>query len=394
MRFVKESLKIMRDVVSSLLSYKKPKYIDAIAIIRVDAIGDYLLFRNFLEEIKNHYSNSKITLIGNYSYMNLAINLDSQYFDNAFWIDRKKFAKNLIYRIYFLRKIKTFKYGLCINPIYSRDSISDFIAKNIYANEKIAFSGDIHISNQSTKIYTKLIEGNKNIIFEFYRNKEFFCKIFKKELNTKLHIDKTKLPRIEYLKNKFNLPQNYNVLFIGASSDYRKWSIENFAEVGAYLINSCNESVIICGGKEDSNNAYKLENLIYANLDSNLQNKIKSNNLKILNLVGKSSLMELGSIVYNGNLLISNETSCVHLGSILDTTIIIVVSNGNHLGRFIPYPKEIRDKYYPVFHPFIENNIDKYRELSNQFAYKSTLNINEIDASKIINLIDKRRKND
>lgn len=110
-------------------------------------------------------------------------------------------------------------------------------------------------------------------------------------------------------------------------------------------------------------------------------------------MVGKTSLTTLGGIVYNGNLLISNETSCAHLGALLDKTIIIVVSNGNHLGRFIPYPKSISDKYYPVFHPFIENNLQNYKQLSNQYKYKSDLDINEINVKNVINKIDYAIKN-
>ena len=119
-----------------------------------------------------------------------------------------------------------------------------------------------------------------------------------------------------------------------------------------------------------------------------LESKINAKH-KVFNMVGKTSLNALGGIVYNGNLLVSNETSAAHLAAILDTAIVIAVSNGNHLGRFIPYPKGLRDKYYPVFHPFIEENFDKYEELSNAYAYQSTLDINEITAKQVIGVIDK-----
>lgn len=385
-RLIKDILKLFRDLITNIFCYTKPIYTNNIIIVRTDAIGDYLLFRNFLEELKIFYQNKQITLIGNKVYQDLAINLDKEYFNNSIWLDRIKFSKNIFYRIKFLREIKKYKYEICINPIHSRDSISNALIKHIYAIEKIAPSGDcINLkNNKDNNLYTKLLKSSEDIMFEYYRNLEFFSNLFNKNLKTNLYIDKNKLPNINTLKNKFNLPNNYSVLFIGASDDYRKWNINNFSKVAIYLIKKYNQNIIICGGKEDVKNAKQLKKLINKDL--------KYSNEKIINLTGKLSLTELGGIVYNGSHLISNETSCAHLGSILYTKIVIVLYNGSHLGRFIPYPKEIRRKYYPVYHPFIANNITKYKELSNQFAYKSTLNINEISHEQVIKIIDKGEK--
>ena len=137
-------------------------------------------------------------------------------------------------------------------------------------------------------------------------------------------------------------------------------------------------NLLICGGNADIESGFYLEQLL----------KVKNCKQSIYNLTGKTTLVELVSLVYNGSLLVSNETSAVHLAALLDTAIIIVVSNGNHLGRFIPYPKEIRDKYYPVFHPYITANYARYKELSNAFAYKSTLNIDDIQPKQVIDVID------
>ena len=46
------------------------------------------------------------------------------------------------------------------------------------------------------------------------------------------------------------------------------------------------------------------------------------------------------------------------------------------------------DKYNVVFHPEIEKNIEDYKYLSNQYGYRSNLDINEITTEKVINKID------
>ncbi|TLE01469.1 glycosyltransferase family 9 protein [Helicobacter japonicus] len=365
---------IIDSIINLLYPTKKARQNKSLVILRNDAIGDYLLFRDFLRVIRKEYSNYHVTLIGNIVFQDIALCLDKTYIDKFIWIDNKKFRKNIVYSILFLAKIQKNKFDIFINPIHSRDINNIIISNKINAIYKFAPSGDNinidpNIKAQNDRIYTQLFKSSEKIMFEFYRNNEFINHLFQKQIHIEPYINGT-------LFTKFEAISNYSVLFIGASAEYRKWSIENFAIIGQYLIENYHQNIVICGGKEDMEKAEILESKINAKH-------------KVFNMVGKTSLNALGGIVYNGNLLVSNETSAAHLATILDTTIVIVVSNGNHLGRFIPYPKRLRDKYYPVFHPFIEENFDKYEELSNTYAYQSTLDINEITAKQVIGVIDK-----
>ena len=376
---IKKYVYFIIDSIITILSITHSKNVrKSIIIIRNDAIGDYLLFRDFLKILREQFCNYHITLLGNIIYKDIALCLDSEYIDEFIWINNKKFRKNIFYSISFLRDLKKKKFEILINPIQSRDINNVILSNAIKAHKKFASQGDNininpKIKNKNDRIYTKLFKSNNDVIFEFYRNNEFINHLLNKTINIKPHING------KLFNYKPNI-SNYSVLFIGASVDYRKWGIGNFAIIGKYLIKKYNQNIILCGGKEDIENSKILESKI------NVKNKV-------INMVGKTSLTTLGGIVYNGNLLISNETSCAHLGALLDKTIIIVVSNGNHLGRFIPYPKSISDKYYPVFHPFIENNLQNYKQLSNQYKYKSDLDINEINVKNVINKIDYAIKN-
>ncbi len=387
---IKTILHFIRDGITFIFTFKSPQEQEnSVIIIRNDAIGDYLLFRNFLSIIRKYYPKHHITLLGNTIWSDLAINLDNAFVDNFIFINTTKFRRNIIYRICFLRHIKQYKFSVLINPIHSRDELNFTLSCAIYAHFKVAPQGDFINARECSKrqndtIYTQILPSSNNVCFEFYRNREFFTNLFKKSLNTSLHIDTTLLPSKSEIENLFGIPSNYSVLFIGASAKYRQWSIKHFAKVGTYLIQKYHQNIVICGGKDDFMQAQNLKILLESSLDSTPY----LNNTQIVNLAGQTSLIQLAGIVYNGNYLISNETSCTHLGAILDTTII-VVSNGNHLGRFIPYPTELADKYYSVFHPFIEENLQQYKTLSNTFAYKSTLDINEISPNMVINVIDK-----
>jgi len=63
-------------------------------------------------------------------------------------------------------------------------------------------------------------------------------------------------------------------------------------------------------------------------------------------------------------------------------------SNGNHYGRFTPYPKEVSQNYHVVYHPEIEKDLDDYKKLSNSYGYGSDLDINDIKTNDVISKIN------
>jgi len=344
-----------------------------ILLIRLDSIGDYILFRNFIEILKKEpkYSEYKITLIGNIIWKELAETLDKEYISEFIWIDTKKFHRNIIYRYKTLRKVYSKYYDIVIHPTYSRTYDTDNIVKMVNAKEKIGSTGDLsNISKWQKKItdkyYTKLIPAQKNIMFEFYRNKELFENLMGKKLDiAKPYI---KLPT-NYTFD-LELPQSsYAILFIGASANFRKWNIGNFGEVAKWIKYNLGYEIVLCGGKEDMEST-KIFEQVY--------------NDTFLNLVGKTSLIDLLFIIKNSKMIISNETSFPHMAVALNAKNIFVISNGNHFGRFIPYPREITESYFPIYHPEIEKDLVNYYKLSNMYGYGSQLDINEITPQQVV----------
>jgi ADP-heptose:LPS heptosyltransferase len=347
-----------------------------ILLIRLDAIGDYILFRNFIEVLKRNskYSDYKITLLGNIVWKELAENLDKNYIDNFIWIDIKKFSRNLFYRYKKMIEITSNNYELLIHPTYSRTYDADKIVNVVNAKIKIGSIGDLSNIKKwqkkiSDKYYTFLIPAKNEIIFEFFRNKEFFERLLDEEI--KISKPCVKIPENYYFSLK--LPDlDYAVLFISASSKVRKWNIKNFAELAKWIKNNLNYEIVLCGGKEDIKEVNIFEE-IYGN--------------HYLNLVGKTTLTDLIFILKNSKMIVSNETSIPHMAVALGLKNIFVIYNGNHFGRFIPYPSEITTSYFPVYHPEIEKNVENYKVLSNTYGYGSKLDINEISIEDVINKI-------
>lgn len=348
-------------------------------LIRLDAIGDYILFRNYLKILKKSekYKNYKITLVGNSVWRNLAEKLDIKYIDKFIWIDRKKFNRNLLYRYKKLKEITLKGYEVVLSPVYSREFFyTDNIIKLVNAKQKIGSIGDLsNIKKWQKKIsdryYTKLIATENKIKFEFYRNKEFFENL----LGEKIDI---KRPSIDYKQlvetdSDFQLPERFVVLFIGASSKNRKWPIENFAELGKYLKKKHGFEIVLCGAAEDLEGIKRFKKIC---------------DEKFINLIGKTSLIDMINIIRKASFLISNETFAPHMSVALDIPVLVIY-NGNHFGRFVPYPKEIADNYYVVYHPEIDENLEDYKKLSNTYGYGSNLDIREISLDKVIEKLDR-----
>jgi ADP-heptose:LPS heptosyltransferase len=346
-------------------------------LIRLDGIGDYIIFRNFIEILKRSekYKDYRITLIGDIAWKSLSEELDSDFVDEFIWIDRIKFGKKYLYRYKILQEITKKAYEVLISPTFSRNLFTtDWIVKLINANRKIGSIGDpSNITKWQKKIGDKyyticLPAKDTGVMFEFYRNKEFFENLLKK----RLEIDKPYID-IRYIKYDGELPNNYVLMFIGAGDSCRKWSVQKLVEVAKYINNNYDLNIVLAGGIDDI-------------VDANTFDELYDG--KIFNLVGKTSLMELLKVISKGKLLISNETSAPHFGVALANTSILVISNGNYFGRFAPYPKEISQNYHVIYHPEVEKYLDNYKKLSNSFSCGSRLDINEISIESVIKKID------
>lgn len=316
--------------------------------------------------------------MGNSAWSDIAKELDVEFINNFIWLDRNRFSKDFLYRHKKLKEITIQGYEIVLSPVFSREFFyADTIVKLVKSKEKIGSAGDLSNIKKwqkkiSDKYYNNLIDVDSNLMFEFNRNKEFFENLLQMRLDIKK-------PHI-FLKPRllnFDLPHKYAVLFIGGSSNFRKWNIEGFAQIGKYLKEKYAYEITLCGDLSDSANSLKFNEYF---------------NGEYIDLVGKTSLVDLLHIIDNANLMVSNDTSAPHFASALEMNNIFTIYNGNHYGRFIPYPKEVSENYYVIYHPEIEKDLDNYEKISNNYGYRSSLDINEISVESIKSKIDEALK--
>lgn len=342
----------------------------AVIVVRLDAIGDYLLFRPFLEQLKQseRFKGRELVLCGNIAWRELAEQFDAATVDRFIWLDRKKFGRNPLYRVRKLKELSATAYETAVCPTFSRDLFyADRVMKIIYAQEKIGSTGDPGIvggwrRKVGDRAYTKLLEATPAPAFELFRNQEFLQNLLK----TQAAIPASLLPPSPR-ESRHRLPERYALLFIGASASYKKWPPSCFQEVGICLQQKYHLEIVVCGDPQDEAVGRQME----------AENGF-------ISLIGQTTLTDLLTIVARSAIMISNETMPPHLAGLAGHPPCVVVSCSGCFGRFFPYPESITRQYHIVYHPEITADIEQFRKISNQYGFHNTLDISVIKPEQVI----------
>ncbi len=362
-------------IINLFIGLKKIKITPkTILLLRLDSIGDYVLFRNFIRILKEdkNYKDHKFTLCGNLAWKELAETFDQNFIDEFIWIDRKKFLKSIRYKYSILKIIHRKGFETVINSTFTREILfGDQIVKASNSKNRI---GSISSPEKRKRIkyftdnfYTELISTDEKNVFEFYRNLNFF----EKYLSKKINLEKPSFNTAN-VNNEFSLPSKYIVIFPGANEIVRRWPPKYFAETVKHLIGKYNSYIIIPGGPGDSEISEQIIKLV--------------NSEKTINLTGNVPLSMLVKIIADSDLLIANDTGAIHIAAAVETEFICI-SNGYFLGRFHPYPVEIFNKANYVY-PEEISNIDADPIIVEKLRSGSYFNIDKIKPSVVVKIAD------
>jgi ADP-heptose:LPS heptosyltransferase len=341
-----------------------------IAIIRNDGIGDLVLFNFYFSKLKfNDGTSIDYYLTCSKDALNYFKPLNIEYKYNLFqrpanfnFIQILKFYKQIII-IYFK------KYDLVIVPVFS---------KNQYLNRYLDKLMTKHIlTTESDDVNTK------DLKIRWKSRHTIIDTIFESELQKNLSL-------IQGISSKFNFKISENFFNIKsyclqstkstiiiapfASEKSRIWRISNWIKIIEYL----NETI------EDLKIAF-----IGSNEEVNLFNKYVIDKISSsinFRLINKSDIFL--KILMDCKLFLGMDSGPAHIASLngIDT---IVISNGNHYGRFFPYPNnflEDRQIVSVLIPPFLA----KYDKdlIFKMTKYGSRFQINDISVNFVIDKID------
>ncbi|MCW7512242.1 lipopolysaccharide heptosyltransferase family protein [Leptospira levettii] len=312
-------------------------------ICKIDNIGDYILFRNFLKDFRNteFNHNRKIVLVGNVAWKDIFESHDFSTVDKVIWINLNSLQNNIFYRYGILFLLNTLRIHTIVQPTFSRNLLIDFLLLPLKAKFKFTPFGDDlnHIRELKVKndlSYSHIFKSEKEIEFEFDRNLFFFQ-----------NLDPV------FSKVKFSLPFEHNLhsenvvsFFIGSSSKTRQFSMENLSFIVKSLENLGNYRVNLLGGQA--------EFLIGEELSKNSE--------RVINLCGKLKLTETINAIGNSKIVLTMDSSGLHMAMGTGVPNVYCFSNGNHAFRFVPYPKRYTNLTV-FFPPIIEMTIGKHPKI-------------------------------
>ena len=336
--FIKHVLLLFIDAVTIAVANRKWINIShnninkTIAFIRLDAIGDFMIILPYLKGIKKYYHDNDnfLILIGNKLWRELGEYFLTDMFNRFIWIDKTKYKNNIFYRIKMNLNLSRISADKVIDSTYYRDYIyNDSVVRSISADIKIGWTGGSVgmypvLSRLSQKSYTELLDSVE-LPLEADKLHYFFNHILKMDIDSSYRID-SKVGE----KSKYGLPKNYCVIVPGASWSGREWESYKSAECADYIDQKYNRTIVLVGSIEEQ---YKYDEI---------KRIAKTNN--IINCIGKTNLLDMIEIIRNADLLITNETSAIHMASLTNTKTICVFGGG-HFGRFVPNYNKINIKW-------------------------------------------------
>lgn len=312
-----------------------------LAVIRMDAIGDFVLWLDAASALCAKYPRPayRVTLIANTVWADLAES--SGLFDDVIRLSRDNLTGSLLYRWKMLSSIRKRGFESVIHPTYSRDFLySDAIVHVSGALERIGYSGDL--SNMrlwqqqlSDRWYTRLIPASTQPRMELTRNADFVRSLGC--VDFKANVPRLTVGQEPPRGHGAGSGKNYFVIFPGASWYGKRWPKECFVELSQRIHRATRWLVVVCGGNEDREH------------NGEIVSRLK---IPTEDWTGRTSLEELAATLAHARLVVSNDTSAVHLAVATNCPVVCIVGGG-HYGRFVPYETEIaspRAMPIPVTH--------------------------------------------
>jgi ADP-heptose:LPS heptosyltransferase len=292
-----------------------------VLLIRLDLIGDFVLWLDSAQAYRRLYPNKKITLAVNSTCSDLASSLP--HWDEVISINVHELRTNYLYRAWTLTKLRWSNFAIAIQPTFSREFVGDLFTRACFAPDRIGYNGDSnniseHLKTTTDRWYTKLVVTNTNYLMELNINAHFVRELGCNDFLSSLPV----IPHTATLKSELIFEKPYVVIAPGASWQPKRWPIQHFHELICQINQQFDVQFVLCGGKDDQ--------MLCAGLAQNLNMK------NLTNTAGLTTLTELVEIIRHAALVVTNDSSPTHIAAATDTPSVCILGGG-HFGRFLPY---------------------------------------------------------
>jgi len=272
--------------------------VNKILMVRNDRFGEFLLNIPALRAVKQKYKEASLTLVTDPYVRELARAVDCV--DEVISWKCKK--HKLIEIIKFSWKLRRSKFDLCVILNPSREfNLVSFLAgipQRIGYSRKWGFLLTQRIEDEKYKAKKHEIEYNLELVGLIGAHTN--------DKSLSLNIDESLIDGVsgKIGGNKVNLIAIHPF----TSDPLKQWPLENFVQLAKKLIDESNARVMIVGGREEA-----VRGEIFLSLGSNL-----------INLTGKTSLIQLAAGLKKCQLLISGDSGPMHLAASTGVPVVAI----------------------------------------------------------------------
>lgn len=297
-----------------------------LVIVKMDGIGDYIVWTTTFNALDKIFPRSEYerVLIGSSRWKD--IGEAENFFDQKVFIDPAKFVKSFRYRFERLRDAREWRADIVINPRLTREFLwSDAVVRIIPSKMKIGSVGLKNLMTPAAELisnrwYDRLLPPAEVSDHETESNRKFISNVAGLDLAS----SKPKIPL--HQDPEIAIDGDYAVFVPGAMTDDKCWPAERFAEAAKYTNDAFGFQIVLGGGSADAAASERF---------------IKHFTGDVIDMTGKTTLPQLADLIAGAKLVVTNDTGAGHIAAATGTPAAIITP-GNFIGRFFPYPKEMK----------------------------------------------------
>ena len=301
-----------------------------ILVVRLDAIGDWILFRNVLRFIRCSavYRDAHFTLLSNPAWRGLAEAIDADLADEWLWVERRgdlfrKSIENLVPHFVWRRRVarsqSAFKTPLVdsrFDEVLSLQPIRDPLLDSLVAGLAPSVIG-LRGPGGDDSAYTRLLDPGSNP-FVFLRNRSAATDLTGEPCDVPLKLD---VPHPAMRSRRL-------MLFPGASHWTKRWPLSRFDEVGRRFLEGGEDTVCVAGGPADATRIRALADRI-------------GNPERVAMWNVRRPLADLAAEMACCTAAVTNDTMALHLAAAVGTPAVGIVNGISGKGGFWPYPEKL-----------------------------------------------------
>lgn len=314
-----------------------------VAIVKADAIGDFVMWLGAIDAYRKKYYGKRVLLVCSKADKDIVEPLG--FFTDIIIFNRAEIADNLCSFYRFMKGMRQISADVVINPAWDHTQIDDFICGMIQSPCKYAskVKRDITVNGWLDNVMLKLVKWGVLDMGKWYYNnllpmpdhkstseleaiQAFSRQLIDPEFNYQL-------ADLSHITNDYDCPVEGRYCFVSLSSSrvLKDWPIESFS---ALLICIPSDYAIVLSGFGEKD-VEKAKYLLTGN----------GSKQRILNYVNKTTVKEMIGLISCSSFVISNDSAAIHI-AVACRVPSLCFMHGAHFGRFAPYPDFIPEKEY------------------------------------------------